>query len=364
MSEHDRGAGRTDRRGFLSTSAALAAGGLVFGDWSEAQAADMPRRKLGRTGMSVSVLSFGCIQLNAPAHQAVLERAIDSGVNFVHVSPSYQKGKAIEVAGAVMKRKRSKVFLALKQDPGNIDQSLRILNTDHVDLLIPDTNDVDSDSKRAAYQKLKDSGKVRWFGFACHSGMGDRLTRAYKAGWMDVNLIAYNYGNRAELDPVINRAVAAEKMGFMVMKSSKGLNSQQMANYPGVVKGLLSANSNVHTITAGMSTVQHVDANIKGVLTLANWQAKGYLEELSACAGKVCSACGQCGLACPRGVAVDDYLRAYYYRDRGDVGLARELVDSVPRQRSMAMCNNCGLCNGSCHKDLAVMDMLRSVERV
>jgi len=355
---------RTDRRGFISTSAALAAGGLVFGDWSEAQAADMPRRKLGRTGMSVSVLSFGAIQLNSPSHQAVLERAIDQGVNFVHVSPGYQGGKAMEVVGAVMKRKRNQVFLALKQDPGNIDGSLQKLNTDHVDLLIPDTKDVDNNAKRDAFKKLKDSGKARWCGFACHSGMADRLTRAYKAGWMDVNLIAYNYGNKGELDPVIARAVQAQKMGFMVMKSSQGLNSQQKANYPGVIKGLLAANSNLATITAGMATVQHVDANIKGVLTLANWQAKGYLEELSACAGKVCSFCGSCTQACPRGVAVDDYLRAYHYRERGDIELARELVDSIPQLRSMARCDNCGICNGTCHKNLDVVGMLRSIERV
>ncbi len=364
MSDQDQSNSRTDRRGFLSTSAALAAGGLMFGDWAEAQAADMPKRKLGRTGMSVSVLSFGAIQLNSPSHQAVLDRAIDQGVNFVHVSPGYQNGKAMEVVGAVMKRKRNQVFLALKQDPGNIDASLRILNTDHVDLLIPDTNDVDSASKKAAYEKLKKEGKVRWFGFACHSGMADRLARAYKAGWMDVNLIAYNYGNRGELDPVIARAVQAENMGFMVMKSSKGISREQLANYPGVVKGLLSSNKNIHTITAGMATVQHVDANIKGVLTLANWQAKGYLEELSACAGKICSACGACEPACPRGVAVDDYLRAYYYRDRGDIQLARELVDSIPQQRSMARCDNCGLCSGTCHKNLDVVGMLRSIERV
>lgn len=364
MSDQDRDSSRTDRRGFLSTGAALAAGGLMFGDWSEALAADMPKRKLGRTGMSVSVLSFGAIQLNAPAHQAVLERAIDSGVNFIHVSPGYQNGKAMEVVGAVMKRKRNQVFLALKQDPGNIDGSLRILNTDHVDLLIPDTNDVDSDAKRDAFKKLKDAGKIRWCGFACHTGMADRLTRAYKAGWMDVNLIAYNYGNRGELDPVIARAVQAQKMGFMVMKSSKGLSSQQLGNYPGVIKALLAANTNLATITAGMATVQHVDANIKGVLTLANWQARGYLDELSACAGKICSACGACEPACPRGVAVDDYLRAFYYRDRGDIALARELVDSIPQQRSMARCDNCGLCNGACHKELDVVGMLRSIERV
>jgi len=363
MSDQDQSNSRTDRRGFLSTSAALAAGGLMFGDWAEAQAADMPKRKLGRTGMSVSVLSFGAIQLNSPSHQAVLDRAIDQGVNFVHVSPGYQNGKAMEVVGAVMKRKRNQVFLALKQDPGNIDASLRILNTDHVDLLIPDTNDVDSASKKAAYEKLKKEGKVRWFGFACHSGMADRLARAYKAGWMDVNLIAYNYGNRGELDPVIARAVQAENMGFMVMKSSKGISREQLANYPGVVKGLLSSNKNIHTSPPdGYGAACRREH--QGRPDVGQLAAKGYLEELSACAGKICSACGACEPACPRGVAVDDYLRAYYYRDRGDIQLARELVDSIPQQRSMARCDNCGLCSGTCHKNLDVVGMLRSIERV
>ncbi|MBI2302873.1 MAG: hypothetical protein HYU66_28535, partial [Armatimonadetes bacterium] len=60
-----------------------------------------------------------------------------------------------------------------------------------------------------------------------------------------------------------------------------------------------------------------------------------------------------------RGVAVTDYLRAQMYRDRGEPGLGRELLRSIPMRHSAAMCHGCGLCDQACNKHLRVADQIR-----
>ena len=97
-------------------------------------------RTLGRTGLKVSEIAFGGIQIQ---DTALLDAAIDRGINLIHTSPGYGGGKSIQLFGQVMKTKRKKVVLALKASPvGGIDEHLKTLNTDHVDILIPPMHSV------------------------------------------------------------------------------------------------------------------------------------------------------------------------------------------------------------------------------
>lgn len=351
------------RRDFLRTSAAVAAGTLVFGDWTPAIAADLPTRTLGRTGLKVTTISFGAIQLNSAAHARVLEHAIDSGMNLVHVSAYYQNGRAIEVVGQVMRRKRNQVVLCLKD--GDLDQCLRTLNTDHVDILVPPKSAQDARNRRfyEQFQQWKQQGKVRFLGFATHDDMAAVITAAAGAGFWDCCLVNYNIGNRAELNPVIQRAVQNPKMGFMVMKASRGLPGGNVAQWQAGLRNLL-ANTNLTTLTLGMNSIQQVDQNIAAVLQRSTQADFEFERHAAACAGTMCSFCGDCARSCPRGVAVMDYLRAAMYAERGDHGLATELVRTIPVRRSLAVCNDCGLCTAACGRRLAVLDELHAAARL
>ena len=153
------------RREFMVTSGAVvAASGLVFGDWTAAQAATgLPKRKLGRTGLNVTALAFGGIQVSDSSHRRVVDAAIDKGINLIHSCPGYTGGKSIQIIGESMRTKRDKVYLAIKCSPGEIDNVLRTLNTDHIDVMIPDTRDM-SDREKEAYAKLRQAGKIRFSG--------------------------------------------------------------------------------------------------------------------------------------------------------------------------------------------------------
>ncbi|MBI5832023.1 MAG: aldo/keto reductase [Armatimonadetes bacterium] len=345
--------GASRREFMVTTGAVVAASGLVFGDWTSAQAAtELPKRKLGRTGLEVTALSFGGIQLSDASHRRVVDFAIDQGINYIHTCPGYTGGKSIQIIGEVMREKRDKVYLAVKTGPGGVDEALRTLNTDHIDVLIPDTNDF-SDGERDAYAKLKEAGKIRFSGFAAHNNQAARINACAAAGWRDVVLVAYNTGNSGELDPVLADAVAKQKMGFMAMKVAHGPGT-----FGEKLVKLLKGNPNMHTLTPGMNSVDQVRQNIETITQgLASLDVP---RDPAVALAASCTHCGTCAKACPNRVAVSDYLRADLYRGRGDARLAADLLRSIPPRHSLAACTNCGACNQACPRRLDPLSTMRS----
>jgi aryl-alcohol dehydrogenase-like predicted oxidoreductase len=83
--------------------------------------ANIPRRTLGRTGVEVTTLGFGAMELrNAPrgpeltdeTAQQVLNAVLDAGINFIDTSPDY--GMSEEYIGRYIAHRRGEYFLASK----------------------------------------------------------------------------------------------------------------------------------------------------------------------------------------------------------------------------------------------------------
>ncbi|MFF4652805.1 aldo/keto reductase [Streptomyces sp. NPDC001380] len=149
----------------------------------------MKYRTLGRTGIRVSPYCLGAMMFGAignPDHDdsvRIIHRALDAGVNFVDTADAYSRGESEEIVGKALKGRRDTVVLATKahlpmgDDPnqqGNsrrwlvraLDDSLRRLQTDHVDLFqihrpAPDT---DIEETLSALTDLVRAGKVRAVG--------------------------------------------------------------------------------------------------------------------------------------------------------------------------------------------------------
>lgn len=158
----------------------------------------MEYRQLGRTGVKVSPLCLGTMNFGGRANEkdaaAILDKAIDRGLNFIDTANVYGhdpanfkvgRGRSEEIIGRTLKNngKRSRMILATKahfpmeDDPnaqGNsrrhiIEQceaSLRRLQTDVIDLyqLHHPTNDVPIDETLRALDDLIRAGKVRYIG--------------------------------------------------------------------------------------------------------------------------------------------------------------------------------------------------------
>lgn len=150
----------------------------------------IPRRPLGKTGVSVSAIGLGGYHLGLPKSQAEVNRivgeAIDSGIDFFDNAWDYHEGDSEIRLGKALGKKRQNVFvmtkccahgrgkkLAKKQ----LEESLKRLKTDYLDLwqlheVIYD-NEIDlyfrtKDSALEALVEARNEGKVRFIGFTGH----------------------------------------------------------------------------------------------------------------------------------------------------------------------------------------------------
>ena len=148
-------------------------------------------RKLGSTGVSVSPLCLGAMMFGAwgnTDHEdsiRIIHRALDAGINFIDTADVYSRGESEEIVGkALAGGRRESVVLATKvhgkmhdEDPnqfGNsrrwiieeVENSLRRLKTDHIDLyqIHRPEPDTDIDETLAALTDLVHAGKVRFIG--------------------------------------------------------------------------------------------------------------------------------------------------------------------------------------------------------
>ncbi len=143
------------------------------------------KRALGRTGEKLSAIGFGgIVVMNATTEESEqrVKEAIDFGVNYFDVAPSY--GNAEKMLGPALEPYRKKVFLACKtterKKEGSrreLEQSLTNLRTDHFDLYqlhaVTTLEDVDTIfSKGGAMETFlaaREEGLVRFLGFSAHS---------------------------------------------------------------------------------------------------------------------------------------------------------------------------------------------------
>jgi predicted aldo/keto reductase-like oxidoreductase len=160
----------------------------VIAQTSSPSATGMPTRILGRTAERVSIVGLGGWHLGAIKDEAeavkIMHAAMDDGINFFDNAWDYHDGHSEEVMGKAlaMDGRRRKVFLMTKNcerdyqgSKKNLEDSLRRLKTDHIDLwqfheMVYD-NDPDwvfeKGGIKAALEARKE-GKVRFLGFTGH----------------------------------------------------------------------------------------------------------------------------------------------------------------------------------------------------
>ncbi|MEU1486341.1 aldo/keto reductase [Streptomyces sp. NPDC005752] len=149
----------------------------------------MKYRTLGRTGIKVSPYCLGAMMFGAmgnPDHDEsvrIIHKALDAGINFVDTADVYSGGESEEIVGKALKGRRDDVVLATKahlpmgDDPNRrgssrrwlvraLEDSLRRLGTDHVDLFQVHRPDPDTDVEEtlSALTDLVRAGKVRSIG--------------------------------------------------------------------------------------------------------------------------------------------------------------------------------------------------------
>jgi aryl-alcohol dehydrogenase-like predicted oxidoreductase len=214
----------TSRRSFLKTSlAAPLAYALASGVNLQAQTSALPsssttpvlpRRKLGKNGPEVTMISLGGM-MSALSPQ-YLDIAWSMGIRYFDTADCYLKGQSEKIIGqwlAKYPERRKEIFLVSKDHPRKgpeemlqmVDRRLAALGTSYLDLFFihgiggrdygPQSLDwPKSPEFKKVIEKLKSSGKCKMVGFSCHEGnVASYMQAAADGGFVDAIMLGYEF---------------------------------------------------------------------------------------------------------------------------------------------------------------------------
>jgi predicted aldo/keto reductase-like oxidoreductase len=371
------------RRNFLAAGLALPAAGLT----AEApQTVPLQYRTLGRTGLKVTSLSFGCM---TTSDESVIRRAADIGVVHFDTARSYQNGNNERMVGVALKSRRKQVVLSSKtlaktraEAEEQLNTSLRELGTDYLDIWYLHARNAPgevTDDLLEAQRAAKKAGKIRFAGVSTHFNMDQMLEHLVERGQTDVVLTTYNFsmrdvaaaGEQARKTDMTAAIQAARKagIGVVVMKAMAGgvarvgRGDRLYGADPESLKGILGGkggalaaikwvlrNPGVDTAIVCMTDHDQLDENLRAMAEPYTDQDEQTLRSLLAYIGpSYCRMCGTCNGVCAKGVPVPDVLRMVTYADGyGQFAMARERYLELPEAARAARCEDCAACSVDC----------------
>jgi len=240
------------RRRFIKTAAASAAGLGLAGslDLMEPLSAatsprrirpkELPSRVLGVTGVKLPILQLGTSQSLNSTYDKILHRSYREGIYVLDTAISYGWGSSHRAIANFNEQigDRYKLWITSKSSAWSVrglikdvDKCFDQLETDYLDLYLmhgaDDTDYLDPEYIRAG-EKLKRSGKIRFFGFSNHgSDIVPMMHKAVKSGGIDAILFSYSFRRYGQ--SALNRALDACKkagIGLIAMKTMGGVSSR------------------------------------------------------------------------------------------------------------------------------------------
>ena len=273
----------------------------------------MERRTLGRTGMEVSRIGLGLAQIGAFALEeadrvrALVNRALDCGITFLDTAASYRNSEAL--VGPALASRRDECVLATKCGHwaaevswtaqtvrDHIEQSLRRLSTDRLDLVQLHSCDVDVLEQGDVIRALmdaRDAGKTRFVGYsgdnaaaewAVESGLFDTLQTSFNLVDQRARTRLFPRARQAGMGVIVKRTIANATWGGS--RASAGTTVQfdtlhersaamgALGPVPGAPDdpvqtslGFTLAHPEVDVALVGSTNPAHVEANVRLVET-------------------------------------------------------------------------------------------------
>jgi uncharacterized protein len=361
-----------DRRTFLKTtgvggaslaiSSGLAGNVLAVETEKDSSTKTVPTRKMGKSGIPVSILCVGGIDWTS--NQNMLRMAFNMGVTMWDTSADYANGKCEIGIGQYFNKypeDRKKVFLIMKpsdriqvqQYNEALDSSLKNMNTDYIDLFflhaIDDIGRLTNDVK-TLIDKNKKEGKIKQFGFSTHIRDTQILAQAAALGWIDAIMLSYNYiiMQRDEVKKGLD-ACAKAGIGLIAIKSqAKGPDSVETPQALEATKHFMekgytleqaklkavwsderitSICSNISNVTILKDNVAAATDNVK--LSSRDFRMLNMLAEGER--SNYCQGCRKCLSVMGAENRIPDIMRyMMYYNNYGDRDRARNLYRELP----------------------------------
>jgi uncharacterized protein len=245
----------------------------------------LPQRVLGRTGVKVPIIAFGCgsrflIYESEDEALRALNHVIDSGVTYLDTAMDYGKGMSETRVGMVMRTRRKEVWLATKVPPPartrdeamrEVEKSLKRLQTDRVDLLHlhslttgEDLQKIEAkDGAMKALYELREQKVARFIGMTSHTD-GAVMAKAIEHNDLDCVQMAMNPARALQFEELALPAAKKKNLGVILMKVTAqekllGAGSGKAGIEP-LIRYALSLP--VSTAVIGMPKLQFIDQNI------------------------------------------------------------------------------------------------------
>jgi len=357
----------------------------------------MQKRKLGKTGEEVSILGIGgfhLVEISTQNAANIINRYLDEGGNYVETAPGYGNGESEIKVGKALKGRREECLLTSKthlrekkQAKGMLNESLKHLQTDHLDFWFMHAVNTDEDWARVnssqgalrAAEEAKKEGKIRYIGISGHRP--EVLIKAIREYSFDVVMAVINYYDRFNF-PLIEEElmpVTREKgTGILVMKAlADGFLWMSIEN---AFRYALSLP--VSTIVAGINNMDMLERDLKifnSFVPMSEEEKEVLFRDAPELGSYVCRLCDEC-LPCPEGIDIPRIFNLEGYYDRqmfigevksatdyamrerfrfwfGNEDLARERYKMV-RVKATA-CTNCGECEPRCPYHIPIRQKLR-----
>lgn len=339
------------------------------------KAQELPRRKLGKTGEMVPVLSLGT---GGGPQPRLYEYAFNKGVKYFDVADCYGNGKSEENAAKWFKSsgKRKEVFLVTKDHPrkpedfvGMADKRLKALETDIIDLFFihglgddeypPECVNWPQEKEWGKVaEKLKKDKKIKFFGFSTHcQPLENRialLNNAAKGGFVDAIMVATD-PHLMHTNKEFNKALDAchkAGVGLIAMKTTRGVapGRRGKGGFPekvpgfentgwdrfGTVINAILTDERFSAICSNMENFKVIDANTDSARKhkpLTADQQKSLMAAYDQFAMNYCNGCnGSCQVAAGGGVEFGTIARYLAYAEQdGRITEARKLYRELPQ---------------------------------
>ncbi len=362
-------------------------------------------RKLGNSGIDISIVSFGAMRwLSEESCFEIMQRGMDMGINYVDTSTGYVGGKSEEWTGKAVKNRRSDIYFSSKshfsQAPSAtevrkaIEGSLKKTGLDYFDFYqlwgLGSMDVLNSALEKggtiSGIHKAMEEGLIKYGpGFTFH-GPDEVFKAAVDTGEFMSATISYNIMSR-DKEELIDYA-ADNGVGVIIMNPVAGgvlamadapeydfLKRNGYGSWYGALR-FLFANRNIDSSLMGLTEPEQLEMNLKA-LDREEELDESYRQQMAEMMDRVkqnegnfCTGCGYCKV-CPHDFDPSRFMQ--FMRDYTIYGVREENLKNwllskylhigKPSER-LAKCVECGQCQEKCPQKLDIVDTIRKSKSV
>ena len=409
-----------NRRQFLKSTVITTVGAVVLSACKKVTA--QTKKVLGKVytkkfkNLDISAIGFGLMRLpqkfgepDVAATQAMVDYAMEHGINYYDTAWFYHGGKSELTAGKVLKKyPRNSFYLADKLPLSRLDgkdsvlkffnEQLKKCQLDYFDFYLAhniNKSEWQTLKECNVYEQLlqkKKEGKIKYLGFSIHDTpeLLEEVISTYKwdfvqlpinlidwektdsTGWYGVNAKKqYEIATKAGLPVVVMNPLKGGQLSTLNPKAVELLKKENPDASPSSWSlRYVASLENVFCVLSGMTEMEHMIDNVNTFINFKPLTEKEQRVLANAIAvykssGAItCTYCQYC-VGCPVGIDIPKNFNIYnQYKADNKKETFISAYESIKAENRADKCINCGVCKPKCPQNLDIPKLLKEVDKL